>query len=371
MNRAAELLLLIESSGGHLEIADGRLRAVHVLPEFYAAVLEHRDALIALLLERAKPYPANLLISPEKLAAAAARVAAKVAPPPPAPAPGYVYVPRTREQRMDQDWTDNRTFRPPKPVAPIIEDPEIEDDLDNDDTGELPKSKVSSTIACLCGHPRGDHHTAPEPHVADHDFSYYCILSHCSVYSRKDGISAPCDCQYFRVAETDPPKFTKPRVGPYDRCGNPACGHWKRDHCTASKPGKVNRLKPGEMAIRSLQKADGTWYGCKHFSLTDPLCQCTSTSCSHTSDGKEFCSCEKFANPWLVRKTRVPSGKPRNRKPVAASLVVAATLSTSETLPGDAPVKVRKPRKKKATATTGEMFPPEPTTVTQPTGEKC
>ena len=289
--------------------------------------------------------------------------------PPPAPsAPEFAYRARPAYlwNRRAHQSRENFCLEP-EPLMPVTENPEIEDGDVDDNPGEIPKSKVSSTTLCVCNHPKKDHHTAPEPHVADDDHAFYCITAHCAVYSRKDGISAPCDCQYFRVAETDPSKFTKPRVGPYDRCGNPACGHWRRDHCTASKPGKVNRLKPGEMAIRSLQKADGTWYGCKHFSLTDPLCQCTSTSCSHTSDGKEFCSCEKFANPWLVRKTRVPSGKPRARKPVAMSPAVAATGTTTETVLA----KAHRTRKKKSTAfTTGETVSPSTATESQPTGEK-
>lgn len=197
-----------------------------------------------------------------------------------------------------------------KPVAPNAEpDPEIEE-VDGDD-GEAPKSKVSSTTPCVCGHPRKDHHTTPESHGSDNAF--YCITAHCAVFSYRDGISAPCDCGHFRTNETDAPKFTRPCVGPYDLCGNPACGHFKISHCTASKPGKVNRLEPGEMAYRILQKDDGGSYGCRHFDPANPSCQCNSTGCSATVDGKNFCDCEKFVNPWLVRKTRV-AAKPRKKR---------------------------------------------------------
>jgi hypothetical protein len=263
----------------------------------------------------------------------------------------FEYKPRTVEQwqkRIDQNPWSNRTFRPrPEPVAPIIEDPEIEDAGPEDgDDSETPKAKVSSTTPCLCGHPRKDHHTTPESH--DSDNAYYCITAHCDVFSYRDGVSAPCDCQYFRVAETDAPKFTKPRVGPYDLCAT--CGHFKNAHCSKKKPGAVARLEPGEMAYRMMRKADGTAYGCKHFSLTDPLCQCDSTSCSATDDGKEFCRCEKFVNPWIVQKTRV-------RKATVASPVVSATYGTS----GTVPAKPRRSRKRKTAFVTGtrEMLPPE------------
>ena len=271
-------------------------------------------------------------------------------PPPATPPPGFKYVPRTQAQwqkRIDQTWQSNRTFRPPKPVAPVVEpDPEIGDaEPEDGDDFETPKSKVSSTTPCVCGHPRKDHHTTPESHVADGDCAYYCVTSHCGVFSYRDGVSAPCDCQHFRANETDAPKFTKPRVGPYDLCAN--CGHFKTSHCTKAKPGKAGRLKPGEMAYRILQKDDGGSYGCRHFDLANPNCQCDSTGCSATADGVNFCECKKFVNPWLTPKKRVASGKSHNRKPVAAALVVAVTDSTSETVLGDAPAKVRKPRKKK------------------------
>jgi hypothetical protein len=278
----------------------------------------------------------SYLFTEAELAAMAARYAQRQVkqqaptPPPPTPPPGFVYQPRTPEQwekRINQSWQSNRSFRPkPTPMTPVTEDSEIEDSCDNDDSGETPKSKVSSTTPCLCGHPRKDHHTTPESHGSDNAF--YCITAHCAVFAYKDGISAPCDCQYFRVAETDAPKFTKPRVGPYDLCGNPACGHFKISHCTASKPGKINRLKPGELAYRILQKDDGGSYGCRHFDLANPNCQCSSTGCSATPDGQNLCECEKFVNPWLVRKTRV-AATPRKKRTQKSAFVTGA----SELLP--------------------------------------
>jgi hypothetical protein len=331
----AELLVVIENSGGRLEVSDGRLRAVYVLPNFHAAVMEHADALITLLQERAKPRPSGFLIPPAELAAAQRRYeqaqAAKAAPlppvpPPPAPAsaPGFTYKPRTQEQwqkRIDQSWQSNRTFRPkPEPVTPIIEDREIEDGDSDDDSGESPKAKVSSTTPCVCGHPRKDHHTTPESHDTVDGHAFYCVTAHCAVFSYRDGISAPCDCQYFRVAETDALKFTKPRVGPYDLCAG--CGHFKISHCTKAKPGKVNRLKPGELAYRILQ-ADGMSYGCRHFDLANPSCQCDSTGCSATPDGKNFCDCEKFVNPWLRPNKRV-AAKPRKKRTQKSAFVTGA-----------------------------------------------
>ncbi len=163
------------------------------------------------------------LFSDEELRAAAARVRAKaeIPPPPSTPLPtSFVYRPRTAAQwqrRIDQDRWSNHTFVP-KP-EPIIEDPEIENDCDDDDSDESPKAKVSSTTPCIdCAHPKKDHHTTPQPHMVDGEHAYYCVTSHCAVFSYRDGISAPCDCQRFRASETDMPKFTKPRVGPYDLC---------------------------------------------------------------------------------------------------------------------------------------------------------
>jgi len=240
--------------------------------------------------------------------------------------------------RSDQQWnrrTSQNRFsnygasREPVPDAATaaVEDPELE----NDDQ-ESPTGKVSTTTPCAeCGHVRKNHHLVPEPHTADGEHDYYCITQHCAVYALKDGKSEPCTCLHFRAALTDPVKLTRPRVGPYDRCGN--CGHWKSLHCTKAKPGKVNRLKAGESAYKILIKPDGVAYGCKHFS-DDPKCQCTSTSCSAAvGDGNEHCSCEAFANPWLTPKTKKPA-KPRQP---------------------------RAPRKKKTAQVNGELlFPPPP-----------
>jgi hypothetical protein len=244
-------------------------------------------------------------------------------------------------------------------VTPTVEDhPEIEDAQPEDSNdSETPKAKVSSTTPCVCGHPRKDHHTTPESHDSDHAF--YCILPHCAVFAYRDGVSAPCDCVHFRVNETDAPKFTKPRVGPYDLCGNPACCHFKISHCTKAKPGKVNRLKPGELAYR-IMTAPGMSYGCRHFDPANPSCQCDSTGCSATPDGQNFCECLAFQNPWSVRKTRGASGKTRNRKSLDASPAVAATDSTPESVLAGEPVKPRRSRKKKSAFVTGmtELFPP-------------
>jgi hypothetical protein len=305
------------------------------------------------------------LIPDDELAAMAARVLAKAtSPPPPSPpAPKFEYRPRTQAQwqkRIDQNPWSNRHFRPkPEPARPpvepdLIDDPEI-DDRDNEDSGETPKGKVSSTTPCLCGHPRKDHHVTPEPHTVDGENAYYCVLPHCAVFSYRDGVSAPCDCPYFRVNETDAPKFTRPRVGPYDLCAN--CGHFKHSHCIAKKkPLTVARFNAGESGTRTLRKANGDGYGCKHTSLTDCFAVCTSSSCSATDDGEEYCKCEKFVNPWLVRKTRVASGKKRATVSQDASPAVALTDGTSET----APAKPRRSRKKKTAFVTGtgELFPP-------------
>ena len=127
----------------------------------------------------------------------------------------------------------------------------------------------------------------------------------------------------------------------------------------------MNRLKRGELAYKILIKPDGVAYGCKHFSLDDPACQCTSTSCSATENGQDFCGCEKFLNPLLKPKPPKPEkpAKPRKKKalaePVAAPRAVAATDSASETVPAK-PRKPRAARKKKPAAVTGDLFPPPP-----------
>ena len=265
---SAELLTIIENSGGHLEVsADGHLRALHVSSELHAAVRDHQDALISLLQERAKRRSSCLLIPPAELAAAQARYQqAQAAKAPLAPAPTtFTYKPRTLAQH---DARERQTLRSSfgVPLEPVLDAPEIEA-ADEDGDSESPKSKIGPNTLCLdCGHRRSDHHITPEPHVADGDHAFYCVTSHCDVYSYKDGVHKACDCQHFRANETDAPKLTRPRVGDYDRCANPACGHWKIDHCVKKRPGAVNRLKPGELAYKILSKRDGLTYPCKHFS---------------------------------------------------------------------------------------------------------
>jgi hypothetical protein len=231
-----------------------------------------------------------------------------------APAPAALaYQPRSVQQwerRIHQSYKSNSAFRPKlEPLPSTVEDdPAIEDveQEDGDDsTGKTPK--VGPNTPCIdCGHKRSDHHTTPEPHFAEGEWNYYCITAHCGIFSYKDGLSDPCNCLHFRAHETDVPKFTRPHVGDYDRCANLACGHWKIDHCTKKKPGAVSRLKPGETAYRILSKPDGMAYGCKHFSPTDTACQCNSTSCAATEDGKEFCACEKFISPLLRARAKTP-----------------------------------------------------------------
>jgi hypothetical protein len=281
-----------------------------------------------------------------------------------APAPGYTYKSRTQaqwERRIDQNFRSNRSFRPRlEPVMPVAVEPDPEIEAGDEDDGEFPRSKVGPNTLCLCGHKRSDHHVTPEPHVADGEHNYYCITSHCSVFTFKDGKHKPCTCPHFRANETDAMKFTRPRVGDYDRCANPACGHWKIDHCIKSKPGKVLRLKPGELAYRIVSKPDGTGsYPCKHFSFDDPACQCSSTSCAHTENGESFCTCSKFENPLLVRKTKPTGEKKRNRKAVAASLEGGLTCSTPENVVADSPAKPRRSKKQKIAFVTGTqaLFP--------------
>jgi ribosomal protein L32 len=258
----------------------------------------------------------------------------------PAPTPSFVYRERTRaewERRATQ--TLRSSFGVPPTPIPTVEAEESEDNSD----GEFPTSKVSSTTPCIdCGHARKDHHTTPAAHVVDGEYAYYCISAHCDVGVYKDGQIAPCSCLHFRARETDKPKLTRPRVGDYDLCAS--CGHFKISHCSKKKPGAASRLKPGELAYRILQKPDGGAYPCKHFSLTDPACQCMSTSCSHTSDGVNFCSCEAFQNPWLVKKSRSTTRNKATAGATAAPLGSAETSGTPESVLADSPARPRRIR---------------------------
>src|SRR5713101_7245773 len=136
---------MIENAGGHLEILpNGRLHGQHVPRELHADAKEHKHALIALLQERSKP----------------------------AAAPGFVY-----HERSANQWNRRITQSLRSSFGVAVEDAEIEDG-DESDSEESPKSaKVSSTTTtpCVCGHARKDHHTAPEAHVADGEFAYYCL----------------------------------------------------------------------------------------------------------------------------------------------------------------------------------------------------
>lgn len=270
----------------------------------------------------------SLLFSDEELAAMAARVrqynTAKTPPtspssppppppPPPASAPaGFKYRPRTFaqwEKRAHQDWKSNNTFRPPR-VEPEPEDVGGEEEGD----GETLKSKVGPNTPCsACGHPKDVHR---QPH-ADHPPLLPSNDMPCES-------SSGCMCPQFAV---DGQPY-RPRIATSEWSLCASCGHWRGDHCTKKKPGLVQRLKPREVAFKMMEKADGTSYGCRHFDPANPNCQCDSTGCSATIDGISFCECEKFLNPWLTPKKRT----------------------------------VAKPRKKKS-AGTGEMFPPETTTA--------
>jgi hypothetical protein len=168
----------------------------------------------------------TLLIPIEELRAAAARIRAREAAKPtaPAPAPGFKYQPRSEQQWHRRAHQSKENYIVPKSVTVTVRADESEDD----GNCEFPTSKVSSTTPCIdCGHARKDHHTTPAAHVVDGEYAYYCISAHCDVGVYEDGQIAPCSCLHFRARETDKPKLTRPRVGDYDLCANPACGHWK------------------------------------------------------------------------------------------------------------------------------------------------
>jgi hypothetical protein len=209
-----------------------------------------------------------------------------------------------------------------------------------------PKAKaVTGNTLCDCGHPR-DCHRQPR-------------LAHPPLTPSTDmpcEVNVGCDCQQFSIGG----KPFRPRIAISEWTLCAACQHPRHQHCTKRKPGLIQRLEPGEMAYRILQKADGTSYGCRHFDSENPNCQCDSTGCSASPDGKNFCDCEKFVNPWLTPKTKVTGEKSRNRKPVAASPMAVATASTS----GNVQAKPRRSKKPKTSSTTGgNLFPPETTTA--------
>jgi hypothetical protein len=69
---AAEILLLIETEGGYLNaLPDGRLRWRLVSPELLEELRIHKEEIVSLLRERAKPKPNNHLISRADLVTAA------------------------------------------------------------------------------------------------------------------------------------------------------------------------------------------------------------------------------------------------------------------------------------------------------------
>jgi hypothetical protein len=338
-----ELLTEIEGSGGRLEVLpDGYLRAHRVPRQLHDALKEHKSGLIALLIERKKPRTGGFLIPEADLLAAAERIRQKQNS-------TFEYRPRSEAQwnRRAHQWggsTFGVAVAPPN-LDPVAEpDGEEAEGENEDEYGKSPNAKVTTATPCVdCGHQRSDHHTTPEPHWCDGDHAYYCVTSHCDVRSFKNGASEPCSCLYFRATATAKAKLTRPRVGDYDLCANPACAHFKISHCTKAKPGKSRRLKPGESAYRILQKPDGTSYGCKHFSPDDPDCQCDSTSCSHTTDGKEFCGCEKFISPFAglrSKATKLPT--PRKSRKREANFMTGEGLfsATAETAENVKPLSV-------------------------------
>jgi hypothetical protein len=277
-----------------------------------------------------------LLIPTEKLAAGVARIAAKAAPPAPlpspTPAPGYTYKLRSQAQwtaRASQ--TADSTFG--EPIRPLK-------------TKATKKAIVTGNSLCsACGHPR-DVHRQPRP--------AHPPLEPSTDMPCESNIG--CNCQQFSVDG----KPYRPRIAISEWILCQSCGHARHQHCTKRKPGLVKRLEPGELPYRILQKPDGGAYPCKHFCLTDNTAQCDSTSCAHTEHGREFCTCAKYVNPWLKPKTKAATEKRPPSKPVAAPLQSVLTLST----PKSVLAKPRRSRKKKtASITGGDKFPPSGTTT--------
>ncbi len=223
---------------------------------------------------------------------------------------GFKYQPRTRAQwyaRMDQmpersvktksrvaqEWAQRaeQAKQSIETTAPAVAD------------AGTPGKKVSGRTVCLCGHKRTGHCTGnPKLHE-----NGWCRFEHCECSTWDGKEMRPCACAAFQAFEGAPVKQKHPKADDWTKCQS--CGHRKADHCTKAKPGKAARLKSGEMAYRILSTPDGTSYGCKHFDPANPACQCDSTSCSHTADGKTFCPCERYVNP--LARPRAKAAKPR------------------------------------------------------------
>jgi hypothetical protein len=271
--------------------------------------------------------------------------------PPSAPAPGFVYCERSASlwnRRAHQSYKSSFGVT----VEP---DPEIADG--DEASGKNPKAKaVTAASLCECTHRHDLHNlTLPTPPLKPSPAigAYSLITAPCEARVWDGQEWKPCGCLNYVDAETKKPAALKrPKAEDWTLCAR--CGLRKDHHCIKGRAG----FRIGDIP-----------YICSHFDreLNPVNYVCTNGRCAAVDATGNFVNCSRFVNPWLTPKKRVASGKTRNRKRVAASPEVAATLGTPESVLAGEPVKPSRTRKKKSTAfTTGEnLFPPETATETQ------
>ncbi len=254
------------------------------------------------------------LIAQSELLKACERIAAKEAT-------SFKYTARTKTQwraRTDQ------TLESPLPIEtkPVI--PAVETEIESDDDGVTAKTKVSGKTVCDCGHWRSVHCLGnPRWHTPEGKPFFWCITEHCLA-----GGAVACECEAFRTSHNQIPKIKRHKAHDYTPCADPACGHWKIDHCIKQKPGKAQRIEAHELAYRIVSRPDGTAYGCKHFDPENSACQCDSTSCSATADDKDFCTCERFKTPFAKPKPASQAKARKNKRNVEVQLKLWKTPAT-------------------------------------------
>jgi hypothetical protein len=200
------------------------------------------------------------------------------------------------------------SIREPEPPARAPEK-ELSEQEEFSKSSVVPK--ITMGTLCVCGHPRGDHHTDPKFHwpMEDGAFGQFtCITEHCTCGIRVIGENRhePCPCLYFFAPGVEKaPVFKRPSADDYSPCLN--CGHWKNHHCKVRKPSKT-KTKPWESPAWTGFEINGVPYQCRHTAPDASPYRCTSTSCSFSADGEHFCECPKFVSPYSRPRTK-PVGK--------------------------------------------------------------
>jgi len=219
---------------------------------------------------------------------------------------------------------------PPAPMPPTTPTPtqiEIPDDEESSESRvSAKKVKLTQATRCICGHQHGDHHTEPTLHSPESG-AFYCISKHCSC-SVRVGMAhtlLPCPCEHFRATATGEPKLTRPKCVSWTPCG--ACGHPRGWHCT-----KRTSKKPEP--YQGFTTEDGVPYVCSHFDqAANPVSyRCTSNACAVSEDGKTFCSCKKFINPFLRRRAKSTT-TPRAKRVKAIGDPITAPMPVEECQP--------------------------------------